>query len=60
MLESKLDAVPGIGAVRKRRLLLKFGSIQKIAQASLEQLKDEGVPEQVAEILLGTLKEFLK
>ncbi len=36
--ESILDDIPGIGKKRKRNLLRKFGSIDKIRRASLEEL----------------------
>jgi len=35
---SELSAIPGVGEKRKTRLLRQFGSIQKIATASLEEL----------------------
>ncbi len=35
---SELSAIPGVGDKRKTRLLRQFGSIQKIAQASVEEL----------------------
>ena len=35
---SELSAIPGVGEKRKTRLLRQFGSIQKIAQASVEEL----------------------
>ena len=37
-LRSGLDAVPGIGPKRKRMLLRRFGSLQGIKEASLEEL----------------------
>ncbi|NLG98243.1 MAG: excinuclease ABC subunit UvrC [Chloroflexi bacterium] len=37
-LASILDAVPGIGPVKRRRLLAHFGSIDAIRQASIEDL----------------------
>lgn len=37
-LASILDAVPGIGPVKRRRLLAHFGSIEAIRQASIEDL----------------------
>lgn len=37
---SALDKVPGIGPKKKKRLLQVFGSIQKIEQATLAQLKE--------------------
>jgi excinuclease ABC subunit C len=35
---SELSAIPGVGEKRKTRLLRQFGSIQKIATASMEEL----------------------
>ncbi len=37
-LASRLDAIPGIGPSKRRALLAEFGSIQKIEQASVEEL----------------------
>ncbi len=39
---SQLDDIPGVGDVRKRKLLSHYGSIKKIAAASREDL--EGLP----------------
>jgi excinuclease ABC subunit C len=46
-LRSRLDVVPGLGPVRKRALLRRFGSVEAISRASLEELS-EVVPEVVA------------
>ena len=49
MEESELDEVPGVSAVRKRALLREFGSVEKVAQASVEELATvEGVGDKVA------------
>lgn len=37
---SELTAIPGVGEARRMRLLRKFGSIEKIAQKSVEELKE--------------------
>ncbi len=37
---SELTAIPGVGETRRMRLLRKFGSIEKIAQKSVEELKE--------------------
>jgi excinuclease ABC subunit C len=37
-IQSALDAIPGIGPKRKRALLRKFGSVQRIRQASLDDI----------------------
>ncbi len=38
-LASLLDMAPGIGEVRRRELLKKFGSLKKMREASLEELE---------------------
>ena len=37
-LRSELDAIPGIGATRRQRLLKHFGSVRAIRQASVDEL----------------------
>jgi excinuclease ABC subunit C len=37
-LRSRLDDIPGIGAKRRQALLKRFGSLQAIRDASLEEL----------------------
>ena len=37
-LASQLDAIPGIGPTRRRALLLKFGSLAGIRDASVDEL----------------------
>jgi excinuclease ABC subunit C len=46
-LRSKLDVVPGLGPTRKRALLRRFGSVDGIREASVEELSSE-VPRSVA------------
>lgn len=53
---SVLDDIEGIGTVRKKALIKKFGSITKIKNASLEEL-EEILPENVAIELQTYLKE---
>jgi excinuclease ABC subunit C len=36
---SRLDTIPGIGPSRRKALLNHFGSVQKIREASLEELQ---------------------
>jgi len=40
LLVSTLDMIPGIGEVRRKELLKKFGSLKKIKEASLEELEN--------------------
>jgi excinuclease ABC subunit C len=37
-LRSELDAIPGIGATRRQRLLKHFGSVRAVRQATLDEL----------------------
>jgi len=46
-LRSRLDSVPGLGPVRKRALLRRFGSVDGIRAARVEDLSEE-VPRAVA------------
>jgi excinuclease ABC subunit C len=55
-LASQLDAIPGIGPTRRKRLLKHFGSIDKIREASLEELAGvPGITHNVAESLKAHL-----
>lgn len=55
-LASTLDAVPGIGPVKRRRLLSHFGSIEAIKQASVEELVAiQGITQSDAEMLKSQL-----
>jgi excinuclease ABC subunit C len=56
-LSSLLDLVPGIGEVRRKELLKKFGSLKKMKEASVEEL-NEVLPEDVSKSLFDYLKEM--
>lgn len=56
-LSSLLDMVPGIGEVRKKELLKRFGSLKRMKEATLEELS-EVVSLDVATILFDYLKEI--
>ena len=56
-LSSGLDVVPGIGEIRKKDLLRHFGSLKKMKEATLDELK-EILPEEVANNLFTYLKEI--
>ena len=53
-LASQLEAVPGIGPARRKLLLKHFGSVDKIREASLEELK-EVLPENAAQAIKAHL-----
>ncbi|MGZ9097252.1 MAG: excinuclease ABC subunit UvrC [Micavibrio sp.] len=55
---SPLDSVPGIGAKRKKALLLHFGSAQEVARAGINDLeKVEGISHAVAEKIYNFFHE---
>jgi len=56
-LTSRLDTVPGIGPVKRARLLRHFGSVEKIKQASDHELSQvKGITQKD----IATLKQFLQ
>ncbi|MGM0903441.1 MAG: excinuclease ABC subunit UvrC [Bacillota bacterium] len=55
--QSLLDDIDGIGEKRKKMLLKHFGSVKKMREASLEELKEAGLPAKVAEELQKKLAE---
>lgn len=56
MVKSKLDEIPGIGTTKRALLLKKFGSIDKIAEASIEELQTvKGINESLAKTILQYL-----
>jgi excinuclease ABC subunit C len=55
-LHSQLDAIPGIGPRRRRALLTRFGSLDAIREASIEELvRVEGMSKSAAQKLKDTL-----
>ncbi len=55
-LASVFDEVEGIGPVRKKALLKRFGSVRRIREASVDELADTpGIPRELAERLKGHL-----
>lgn len=55
--ESLLDSIPGIGPVRKKALIRKFGSVYGVRSASIEELTSiDGINERLAHIILEQLE----
>ena len=48
-IQSVLDEIEGIGPKRKQQLLKSFGSVKKIREASIEELKNAKIPTKLAE-----------
>ena len=56
-VKSKLDEIPGIGPKRKKALLKRFGSLEGLKRATLEELLEiENMNIKAAETLLEYLK----
>jgi len=54
---SRLDAIPGIGPARRKALLEKFGDIEGIRQATLEDLiAIPGINEEIARAIMSGLE----
>jgi excinuclease ABC subunit C len=57
-LRSRLDAVPGVGPVKRKALLARFGSVRGIQAASVEELASvPGISSALARALLDRLRE---
>ncbi|MGP9042620.1 excinuclease ABC subunit UvrC [Cytobacillus kochii] len=55
--QSLLDEIDGIGEKRKKQLLKDFGSVKKMKSASVEDLRESGLPLKVAQELYEKLHE---
>ncbi|MDH4381544.1 MAG: excinuclease ABC subunit UvrC [Gammaproteobacteria bacterium] len=55
---SPLEAIPGIGAKRRQRMMQHFGGLQGLARASIEDLQRiPGISKQLAEAIHDALRE---
>ena len=51
--KSELDDIPGIGEIKKKALLKHFGTVEKIKNASKEELMEvKGITEKIAEEII--------
>jgi excinuclease ABC subunit C len=56
MISSTLDDVPGLGAVRRKALLKKFGSLKRLMSASVDEIVEvPGIGRRTAEAILDAL-----
>jgi excinuclease ABC subunit C len=56
MVESLLDDVAGLGEVRRKALLKRFGSLRKIRAASVEEIAEvPGIGQRTAEAIVAAL-----
>jgi excinuclease ABC subunit C len=55
---SALDGIPGLGDVRRKKLLRHFGSVRRIRAATVAELRDvPGIPKGVADAVHDALRE---
>jgi excinuclease ABC subunit C len=58
MVESLLDDVPGLGEVRRKSLLRRFGSLRKLRAATVDEIAEvPGIGARTAEAIVGALAE---
>lgn len=56
-LASRLDKIPGIGPMRRRLLLKRFGDLERISQATIAELTDiRGITPEIAQSILDHLE----
>ena len=57
VFNSMLDSIEGVGEVTKKKLLMKYKSVNLIKLASIEELTELGISKKVANNLINKLKE---
>jgi excinuclease ABC subunit C len=58
MVESLLDDVPGLGEVRRKAVLKRFGSLRKLRAATVEEVADvPGIGHRTAEAIVAALAQ---
>jgi excinuclease ABC subunit C len=56
MITSELDGIPGLGEVRRKALLRRFGSLKKLAAASADEIAEvPGIGPRTAEAIVSAL-----
>ncbi|HJO26594.1 MAG TPA: excinuclease ABC subunit UvrC [Planctomycetota bacterium] len=56
-ITSQLDSIPGIGAVKRKRLLKRFGSVAGVKRANVEELAGlEGISPGLARVIAARLR----
>ncbi|AQS55095.1 excinuclease ABC subunit UvrC [Novibacillus thermophilus] len=60
LVQSKLDAIPGVGEKRKRKLLKRFGSLKRIREASIDDFREIGIGDKLARTIKEALQDETK
>ncbi|WP_080876282.1 excinuclease ABC subunit UvrC [Oceanobacillus timonensis] len=57
VIQSELDRIPGVGEKRRKLLLTHFKTVEEIKNASLEEMRKIGIPQNIATEIIEHLKE---
>jgi excinuclease ABC subunit C len=57
VFQSILDDIPGVGDKRKKSLLKHFGSVNKMKDASLDELVAIGIPKPTAQLIVNKMNK---
>jgi excinuclease ABC subunit C len=55
MIQSRLDAIPGVGEKRRKHLLKHFGSLKKMKEGTIEDFRQAGIGDKLAREILRHL-----
>lgn len=58
MLSSQLDEIPGIGEKRRKKLFQHFGSLKKMKEASVEDFRQLGIGDKLAQEIISHLRKM--
>lgn len=57
-IRSQMDSIPGVGAKKRRALLITFGSVDGVRAASVEAIAAvEGIGEKLAQVIVESLRK---
>jgi excinuclease ABC subunit C len=56
LFQSVLDDIPGVGEKRKKGLLKHFGSVKKLKEATVEEIRGAGIPLATAQLIYDKLQ----
>ncbi|MFD1067465.1 excinuclease ABC subunit UvrC [Oceanobacillus locisalsi] len=57
VIQSELDRIPGVGEKRRKLLLTHFKTVEEIKNASLEEMRKIGIPQNIATEIIEHLKK---
>lgn len=57
LIQSELDKIPGIGPKRRQLLYNHFGSLENIRNATIEEFRQAGIGDQLAQTIINSLNK---